>query len=138
MIRRSIVCLRRAQITVPQLSPTHTRAKIVQWCVDTSPSTSSPLSVESYDPLFVLQCSPDLVTEGYRKHKDHEPLMIVETHDEGRLTLLDNIEMNQWYDVGTPIGEINDEDDDDDEFENNGEWLWQAYSHEEAEGEDQE
>ena len=126
MFQRTLACLRRAQITIPQLSPTHTRAKIVQWCLDTS--AQPLLSVESYDPLFVLQCSPDLVTEGYRKHKDHEPHMIVETHDEGRLSLLENIELNKWYDVGTEIGQIDDGDDD--EWDN-GEWLWQAYSHDE-------
>mmetsp|Transcript_30511 Transcript_30511/g.87132 ORF Transcript_30511/g.87132 Transcript_30511/m.87132 type:complete len:129 (+) Transcript_30511:224-610(+) len=128
MFQRTLVCLRKAQITIPQLSPTHSRAKIVKWCVDASSTTSS---VESYDPLFIVQCSPDLVTEGFRKSTNHEPLMIVEAHDEGKLSLKDGIEMGKWYDVGTEIGEIDDGDDD---FEDDGEWLWQAYSHEEEGG----
>lgn len=57
--------------------------------------------------------------------------MIVEAHDEGKLSLKDGIEMDKWYDVGTEIGEIDDGDDD---FEDDGEWLWQAYSHEEEGG----
>ncbi len=111
---------------MPQLSPTHTRAKIIRWCKDTSPGTL----VQSYDPLFILQCTPDLVTEGYRQYPDHEPLMIVEAHEEGNITLKDGIEMDRWYNVGTKIGEIDDGDDDED---TNGEWLWQAYSYEEKE-----
>lgn len=125
MFNRTLVCLRKAQITIPQLSPTHSRAKIVKWLIDTSSTTSS---VESYDPLFVLQCSPDVVTEAYRKHKEHEPLMIVEAHDEGKVSLKNDIEMDKWYDAGTVLGEIDDGDDDVDE---DGEWLWQAYSHDE-------
>lgn len=127
MFHRTLTCLRRAQITIPQLSPTHTRGKLVKWCIDPS---AKHLTVESYDPLFVLRCSPDLVTEGFRQHQDHEPLMIVEAHDEGKLTLLDTIELDKWYEVGTEIGEIDDGDDD--EY-HNGDWLWQAYAHEEQE-----
>lgn len=120
--RSTMTCLRKARVTIPQLSPTHTRAKIVQWC-----GTVDKNWVESYNPLFILQCSPDLITEGYRQSPDHEPLMIVETHDEGQLTLDETIQLNQWYDVGTTVGEIDDGDSDDDD--NDGEWLWQAYSH---------
>jgi hypothetical protein len=99
--------------------------------MDVTPTTS----VESYDPVFILQCSSDLVTEGYRVHQDHEPLMIVEAHDEGKLSLKAGIELDKWYDVGTEIGEIDDGDDD---IDDDGEWLWQAHysnSHEEEEGE---
>jgi hypothetical protein len=56
--------------------------------------------------------------------------MIVEAHDEGKLSLKAGIEMNKWYDVGTEIGEIDDGDDD---IEDDGEWLWQAYAHDEEE-----
>lgn len=126
--QRTMVCLRKAHIRIPMLSPTHTRAKIVRWCLETPNGSAlpQPTEVESYDPLFVLQCSPDLVTEGYRQHETHEPKMIVEVHDEGRLTIHEGIQMNQWYPVGTEIGEINDEDEDSGE---DGEWLWQAYSY---------
>jgi hypothetical protein len=89
------------------------------------------MSVESYDPTFVLQCSPDLVTDAYRESVDHEPMMIVEVHDEGVLKLMDGIEMNKWYDCGEAIGEIYDGDDDP---AHDGDWLWQAYSHEEETG----
>ena len=82
--QRTMVCLRKAHIRIPMLSPTHTRAKIVRWCLETPDGSAlpQPTEVESYDPLFVLQCSPDLVTEGYRQHETHEPKMIVEVHDE--------------------------------------------------------
>ena len=87
---------------------------------------------------MVLQCSPDLVTEGYREHIDHEPQMLIESHEEGRFFLnggngddLDDndknnpttstneatmkIELDKWYPVGTTIGYIIDEDGDFDE-----------------------
>lgn len=127
MFHRTFACLRRAQITIPQLSPTHTKAKIVRWCL---PTTSlDTVEIASYDTLFVLQCSPDLVTEGYRQAEDHEPFMIVEAHDEGKLTIDPGISLNEWYEVGTPIGEIDDDDNEDPD--DDGEWLWQAYSHDE-------
>ena len=130
MFQRTLTCLRRARITVPQLSPTHSKAKIVRWCLDVPTGTNSnQVEVQPYDPLFILQCSPDLVTEGYRQSEDHEPFMIVEAHDEGVLTIDPKIELNQWYDVGTPIGEIDDGDHSDPTED--GDWLWQAYSHDE-------
>ena len=60
--------------------------------------------------------------------------MIVEAHDEGRVSLKNDIEMNRWYNVGTEIGEINDGDHD---IDDDGEWLWQAYAHEEVDKEEQ-
>ena len=56
--------------------------------------------------------------------------MIVEAHDEGMVTIFDTIQLDKWYDVGTPIGEI---DDGDDEDPSESPWLWQAYSHDEKE-----
>jgi hypothetical protein len=82
--------------------------------------------MESYDPLFVLECTPDLLTPGYRVHENHKPLMIVEAHDEGILEIKDGIKMNEWMDVGDFIGWI---DDGDDENVDESDWLWQAYSH---------
>jgi hypothetical protein len=83
-------------------------------------------SVECYDPLFVLECSPDLVTPGYRVHENHQPLMIVEAHDVGILRIREDIENGKWYQVGQEIGEIDDYEEED---EDDGDWLWQAYSY---------
>lgn len=127
MIHRTLACLRRAQVCIPQLSPSHTRAKIVKWCFDVSKPNDN-IYVSSYDPIFVLQCTPDLVTEAYRESIDHEPMMIVEVHDEGILKLKEGIQLNKWYDCGIPIGEIFDGDEDPNY---DGDWLWQAYSHQE-------
>ena len=137
MIHRTWNCLRKVHVTIPQLSPTHTRAKIVQWCQDV---TRPNVHLESYDPLLILQCSPDMISEGYRESPTHEPIMIVEAHDEGILTLQDGIELDQWYKVGTIIGTIDDGDDYDNQDKDetkqdhtgakfDGEWLWQAYAH---------
>lgn len=110
-------------MTIPQLSPTHTKAKILKFCI---PHPHEATYLECYDPIFVLRCSPDLVTQGYRQHDDHCPLMIVEAHDEGIFKISSDIALDQWYDVGHVIGEIDDEDDKDNDT---GEWLWQAHSH---------
>jgi hypothetical protein len=174
--RPTMICLRKAIVTIPKLSPTHTRAKIIKFCLPVvNVTTTTPVeeeeeeeeeegggvAVECYDPLFVLECSPDLVTEGYREQtitcdggkEDICPLMIVESHEEGILRLLEieishddndddnsnnknnnnsKLKLNEWYDVGHILGVIDDgDDDDDDDDENNDEWLWQAYSHSE-------
>jgi len=128
-------------VTIPKLSPTHTKAKIVRFC---PPALSSSLEdeqqqivpVECTDALFVVQCSPDLVTEGFREQDETDgsdlcPYMIVETHEEGDFTLAQNVKLNEWYAAGTVIGTIDDGDDDGDD-DNNGEWLWQAYSYQET------
>jgi hypothetical protein len=52
--------------------------------------------------------------------------MIVEAHDEGMFRIREDIQLNEWYEVGQEIGEIDDGDDDD---AYDGEWLWQAYSY---------
>lgn len=128
MFQRTLIRLRKATITMPQLSPTHTKAKIVQWSVDIH-QTNPPIQINCYNPLFILQCSPDLITPGFRKYDDHEPLMIVEAHDEGILSINPSIKMNEWYDVGTVLGTIDDGDDDP---ADDSEWLWQAYNHVES------
>lgn len=132
-----MACLRKARVTVPRLSPTHTKAKIVKFC---PPSLSDqleghpslPVHLECTDALFVLECSPDLITEGFREQNpdgsDVSPSMIVESHDEGDFALDPKIRLGEWYDVGEPIGTIDDGDEDDASEE---EWLWQAYSYEE-------
>ena len=54
--------------------------------------------------------------------------MFLETCDEGTLQGL-NDHGGQWLDVGTPLGTIVD----DDEEEVDGDWIWQAYLHDEKE-----
>jgi pyruvate/2-oxoglutarate dehydrogenase complex dihydrolipoamide acyltransferase (E2) component len=122
MIHRTLANFKRARIVIPQLSPTLTKAKIHKWFKNPSYENT----IECYEPLFVLECSPDLVTSAYRVHKNHQPLMLIEAHDEGILKIVGDIKMNEWYPVGKKIGEIDDEDDDDDD---SSDWLWQAHSY---------
>ena len=159
---RTLVCFRRkVKITIPQLSPTHTKAKIYKWCIplgskeehgvgQRQPSQQQQkqpqldvVKVECYDPLFILQCSSDVITEGYRKYDTHEPLFIVEAHDEGVVRLHRDIELGAWYNVGDEIGEIVDDEGEEEDNNSDGDhphddgdtnteqWLWQAYSYEE-------
>ena len=164
--RPTVACLRKALVTIPRLSPTLTQAKIVRFCppgildnkgaaaavagAESAPAPA-PVYVDITDTLFILECSPDVVAEESREQteegNDVNPLMIVESHDEGDFRLRGsgndddkgkiiielnaNIKLNEWYDVGHVIGEIDDGDDDDglpDE-----EWLWQAYPWKEGE-----
>ena len=157
--RPTMACFRKARVTIPKLSPTHTRAKIIRFCPtglpppDPSPTAKAPsVYLECTDALFVLECSPDLVTEGFREEtedgRDANPLMIVESHDEGDFRFLHGessgdsegtppitIRLDEWYDVGQTIGLIDDGDDDDDDDDDTEEWLWQAYSHQEGDEE---
>mmetsp|Transcript_8426 Transcript_8426/g.20828 ORF Transcript_8426/g.20828 Transcript_8426/m.20828 type:complete len:189 (-) Transcript_8426:228-794(-) len=167
--RPTMTCLRKARVTIPKLSPTHTRAKILKFCppglLSPNPSTNSKSSgldsdrlssvyLECTDALFVLECSPDLITEGFREQTDDgtdvNPVMIVESHDEGDFVLVEcsssssssnttsdetQIRLGEWYDVGHTIGTIDDGDDDDDD-DDTEEWLWQAYSYQEQEDKD--
>jgi hypothetical protein len=169
MIYRTFHRLRKVQVTIPQLSPTHTKARIVKFCIplhqephpqessntdknlkkevvelvsSSSSSSTSSTYLECYDPLFIVQCSPDLVTPGYRLYDDHCPFMIVEAHDEGFFKMVDKnkVVIGEWYNVGHVVGVIDDQDEDDDDGSINGdgssimsEWLWQAYAHTEDE-----
>jgi hypothetical protein len=130
MFQRTVMCLRKARITIPQLSPTHTQAKISKWCLPVSTTTSH--EVQEYDALMVLECSADLVTPGYRESENHQPIMIIDVQEEGTLKIDDDIELDKWYLVGHPIGEIDDGDDDGD----HSDWLWQANGHSEEEQKD--
>jgi len=110
------------RLKVPQLSPTHTRVKIIRWL---SPDGSS---VVSYDPVLLVECSPDLVTEAFRDYKSQTIVMMVDTQDEGDLRIHRNFggnSTNEWLDVGTELGIIDDGEPID------GDWLWQAYKDEE-------
>lgn len=137
MVHRTLLQLKRARIVIPQLTPTLTKARIYKWLKDPA-RTSSPTTIQCYEPLFVLQCSPDLLSEAYRKHKTHEPLMLIEAHDEGDLHIspevLESSKNGDWFPVGHLLGSIHDDDDeDDDDDSEDAEWLWQAYSFEEEE-----
>lgn len=143
--RSTMTCLRKARVTIPRLSPTHTRAKIVRFCLsgggggetDSPKQPTTELPSRSYleitDTLFVLECTPDMVTEESREQapdgSDVFPWMIVESHDEGDFEVAPGICLGEWYDVGETIGTIDDGDDDDD---NGDEWLWQAYPYAEV------
>ena len=168
---RTLACFRRrVKITIPQLSPTHTKAKIYKWCIPVGSTANDDngkgqqpsqqpsqqqqqqtqddvVKVECYDPLFILQCSPDVITEGYRKYDTHEPLFIVEAHDEGMVRLRTDMQLHDnhtWYDIGDEIGEILDDEQEEEEMNDDGDgdtddkeqWLWQAYSYEEEEEEE--
>ena len=133
-----MTCLRKARVSIPRLSPTHTKARIVRFChPDLSGPLEDPVHLECTDALFVLECSPDVVTEAFREKlpdgSEVYPLMIVESHDEGEFSLVPKIRLGEWYSAGETIGAIDDGDDDGEEED----WLWQAYSHEEN-GEDRE
>ena len=168
-VRSTMSCLRKVRVTIPRLSPTHTRARIIKFCpsvpglsretetettaaaavvpTNNTNTNTNPSSVylECTDPLFVLECSSDIVTEGFREQipdgdgSDDDvqrPLMIVETHDEGDFALTTTaavpaIRLGEWYDVGETIGVIDDGDEDDSGDDDEEEWLWQAYSYEE-------
>jgi len=132
MVKRSLSLLKRVFVTIPKLSPTHTRCKIKQWTVPTN------TDVTCYDPVIILKCTPDVISNGYRKYETHEPLMIVEAHDEGKLIIYEDFanaagtgaeeDSSAWLDVGQVIGEIHDDDDD---VAETNEWIWQAYTHDE-------
>ena len=118
------------RITIPRLSPTHTSARIIHFLKKEGDE------VRDYDPLLILECSPDLKADAAdRKFPDETLQMIVETNDEGILRNLrtgdeencsnsDEESKSQWLKVGTPIGVIDDGDDID------GDWTWQSYLHE--------
>lgn len=120
-MRRSLINLAK-RITIPQLSPSHTKARVVRFTV---PEGSYTIP---YDPILILECSPDLIADpADRKSDNHRPLMLLETQEEGVLEKL-NDHGGGWLDVGTVLGEITEEDDED-EIED---WTWQAYLHEES------
>ena len=106
-------------MTIPRLSPSHTKSRIVRFLI------KNEEQVESYDPMMILECSPDLINDpADRDFPDQKPLMFIETCDEGILKNL-NDHGGKWLDVGTHIGIIDDGDDIDDD------WTWQAYLHQE-------
>lgn len=115
MIRTLALCSKR--ITIPRLSPTHTKAKVTEFLVKNGDT------VEPYDTVFVVDCSPDFITEGFRDTPDQQVPMIIENQEDGTIANLDESILGKWLDVDTPIGMVEDGE------EMDGDWTWQAYTH---------
>jgi len=158
-MRRTFITTLSKRITIPRLYPTHTTSRIVQILVPPNNNTTTAASgitdttandndtvVAAYDPVMILECSPDLIADpADRISPNHKPLMLIETCDEGhvvwdreRLRLLseengngsrddDNGGDGEWLNVGTVVGVVDDGDDVD------GDWLWEAYLHNDSE-----
>ena len=78
-MRRSAMALAK-RITIPQLSPTHTSARVVRFLCE--PGTS----VEEYRPVLILQCTADLVADpADRPTPGYKPFMLLESLEEGVL-----------------------------------------------------
>jgi hypothetical protein len=56
---------------------------------------------------------------------NHQPMMLLESMEEGILHWKEGLEDTKWLEVGTILGEIIDEDD----LGYDEEWKWQAYLH---------
>jgi len=126
-MRQTPLLLLRKIITIPSLSPSHTASRVLSRLV---PSNTH---VTEYQPILLLQCSPDLIADpANRKSILHQPRMLLESLEEGKIRWRDDLILEEetggkdetWYKVGMVIGEIIEDDDDDDVVE---EWTWQAY-----------
>lgn len=116
MLHRTLPLLSK-RIVMPRLSPTHTTSRIVRFEV------ANEQQVSDYDPIMIVECSPDLVTEAFRESPDEKVKMMVDSQDEGVVkNLLENYE-GKWLPVETELGIIDDGDPID------GDWTWQAYLH---------
>ena len=116
---RATAALFSKVFTIPQLSPTHSRSRIVQWLA------TEGQYVQPYDLVLKVECSSDMVTEAYRDTLEEQKIMVIDTQEEGILRNL--VPPSQdWLPVGTKIGVIEEEDDDDD-MELDDVWTWQAY-----------
>ncbi len=118
-MRATLISLSK-RITIPRLSPTHTKSRVVKFLA--KPKSS----VEEYSPIMILECSPDLIADpADREYPDQKLLMFIETCDEGVVQGLDDYG-GEWLDVGSSLGIIVDDDN-----EVDGDWTWQAYIHNE-------
>ena len=115
MIRTLALLSKR--ITIPRLSPTHTESRITQFLVQKGDE------VEPYETVFIVECSPDFLTPGFRETPDQKVSMIIENQEDGKITELLTDLLGKWLAVDTPIGILDDGDDID------GDWTWQAYTH---------
>jgi hypothetical protein len=116
---RSIPLLLSKRITIPRLSPSHTKVRFLRYEVN----VATGMEVAAYDPIMVVECSPDLVTAGLRESPDETLQMMIDTQEEGVLRNLKAIDETEWLNVGTEIGIVDDGDPID------GDWAWQAYLH---------
>mmetsp|Transcript_28408 Transcript_28408/g.68391 ORF Transcript_28408/g.68391 Transcript_28408/m.68391 type:complete len:134 (+) Transcript_28408:169-570(+) len=123
--------LARKIITLPQLSPTHTSARLVERLVQ------SGSQVVEYQPIMTVQCSSDVIADpADRVTPEHQPMMLLECMEEGSIRWARDATTNrsEWIKVGTILGEIVDEDEDDADVDD---WAWQAYLHDNNKGEGQ-
>lgn len=79
--------------------------------------------VEPYQTVFIVYCSPDFLTPGFRESQNEQRCMIIESQEEGTVSELKSEILGEWVDVGTAIGIIDDGD------ETDGDWTWQAYTY---------
>ncbi len=75
MLKRTLPILLSKRVTIPSLSPTHTKARIL--CFEVIHGEE----VSAYNPVMILQCSSDLVTEAFRERVDETKFMLVEIQD---------------------------------------------------------
>lgn len=108
------------RITIPRLSPTHTKSRITKFLVQQGDE------VEPYETVFIVDCSPDFITAGFRETPNQQVSMLIENQEDGTITELDTDVLGKWLPVDTPIGIVDDGDDID------GDWTWQAYTHDDG------
>ncbi len=109
------------RIVMPRLSPTLTSARIVRWEVQNGDA------VTEYDPVLIVECAPDFVTEAFRDYQEQTVIMMIDTQDEGIIQNLVQSDGTTFLPVGTELGMIDDGDPTD------ADWTWQAYLHTEEE-----
>lgn len=114
-MQRTLIVLSK-RITIPKLSPTHTKSRIISFDI------ANGDEVIEYDPVFTVECSSDFITPAYRDSPDQKLKMIVETQEEGIVTDLRTDLIGKWLDVGSNLGIVDDKDPLD------GDWTWQAYT----------
>ena len=115
----------RKIITLPRLSPTHTKAQILERLIPTGNN-----AIE-YQPIITVKCSSDLIADpADRITPNHQHIMLLECMEEGTVHWYDEEKLD-WIDVGTILGEVTT-DDSDGEVEEDEEWTWQAYLHDDV------
>lgn len=112
---RTLIRSLSRRMTLPQLSPTHSQGRIIRLEVQDGSN------VAAYDPILIVECSADMITEAYREHPNDKLIMMIDTQEEGVIRDLKSFYINQWIPIGTELGVIDDGEPID------GEWTWQAY-----------
>ena len=86
-----------------------------------------------YQPIITVKCSSDLIADpADRITPNHQHIMLLECMEEGTVRWNNNAENLDWIDVGTILGEVTTEDDCDGGVEEDEEWTWQAYLHDDV------